>query len=172
MAALLAMLRPMSTFEEAHKLEEEHPLTVSAQRRVHAVAPARWRISAGCRNVCCLAIATFALVGLCAVHIHTRQQAVLFVCNLLFILSLIFLIHMADLEHPLRAVRFATQLQDEARTIDSLQWWAQRRLHCFSASELRASPSATSRAVAALRADGTCVIRGCIPKKFFWYGAA
>lgn len=76
---------------------------------------------------------------------------------LLIPLGALLRIYIAKLEHPLCAVRFATQLQDESRQVCCLQWFAARRMRCFSSRGLRKS-SAVSRAVEALQADGACVV--------------
>ena len=77
----------------------------------------------------------------------------------------VFQYYLAGLEHPLRLVRFATQLQDESRRVCRLRWWAERRTRCFSARDLRRSTWASTRCVAALRDDGACVVHSVLTRE-------
>ena len=76
----------------------------------------------------------------------------------------VFRYYLAGLEHPLRLVRFATQLQDESRHMVRLRWWEERRTRCFWARDLRRSTRASKRCISALRYDGACVVHSVLTR--------
>ena len=97
------------------------------------------------------------------------QAAALVVAAALFA---VFRYYLAGLEHPLRLVRFATQLQDESRHMVRLRWWEERRTRCFWARDLRRSTRASKRCISALRYDGACVVLDRLRAAGFEYVSA